>query len=172
MTADPSRHRSLPGDELGALVAGRLSEMAVPAAIVLVRSADDAWAEAFGTRRIDVDAPVTTDDHFRIGSNTKTMTGTGSPQLVDAGLVSLDDPRVEVPARRSRRRPHHRGPAPGHAQRVAQLHDVGVVQPGPRPGTGPGLGSRRARRHRSRRTGGVRAGRRVEYSNTNTASPD
>jgi D-alanyl-D-alanine carboxypeptidase len=69
----------------------QLEEMAVPAAIVLVRNPDDSWVEAFGTREIGGDDPVTTDDHFRIGSNTKTMTGTALLQLVDAELISLDD---------------------------------------------------------------------------------
>jgi D-alanyl-D-alanine carboxypeptidase len=78
-----------------------MAEMAIPAAIVLVRDGAETWTDAFGTRRLGVDDPVTTADHFRIGSNTKTMTGTALLQLVDAGLVALDDPvsayRPDVP---------------------------------------------------------------------------
>jgi D-alanyl-D-alanine carboxypeptidase len=78
-----------------------MTEMALPAAIVLLRTPDETWIEAFGTRQIGVDDPVTTDDHFRIGSNTKTMTGTALLQLVDAGSLTLDDPvsryRPDVP---------------------------------------------------------------------------
>jgi D-alanyl-D-alanine carboxypeptidase len=68
-----------------------MNEMAIPGAIVLVRTPEETWTEAFGTREIGVDEPVSTDDHFRIGSNTKTMTGTALLQLVDAGLIALDD---------------------------------------------------------------------------------
>ena len=50
---------------------------------------------------IDRDDPVTVDDHFRIGSITKTMTGTVLLQLAQDGQVSLDDPiskyQPEVP---------------------------------------------------------------------------
>ena len=62
-----------------------MGEMAIPAAIVLLRTPEQTWTEAFGTRRLGIDDPVTTDDHFRIGSNTKTMTGTALLQLIDAG---------------------------------------------------------------------------------------
>jgi D-alanyl-D-alanine carboxypeptidase len=45
--------------------------------------------------------PITPNDHFRIGSNTKTFTGTVVLQLVDEGELGLDDPvsayRPEVP---------------------------------------------------------------------------
>jgi D-alanyl-D-alanine carboxypeptidase len=78
-----------------------MTEMAVPGAIVLVETPEGTWTDAFGTRRIGVDDPVTVDDHVRVGSNTKTMTGTVLLQLVDAGLLGLDDPvsryRPDVP---------------------------------------------------------------------------
>src|SRR5262245_56080264 len=78
-----------------------MEEMAIPAAIVLLRTPGETWTEAFGTRQLGVDDPVTIDDHFRIGSNTKTMTGTAVLQLVDAGSIALDDPvskyRPDVP---------------------------------------------------------------------------
>jgi D-alanyl-D-alanine carboxypeptidase len=89
------------GSALSSLVEQQVREMAVPAAIVLLRTPEETWTEAFGTRRVGVDDPVTTADHFRIGSNTKTMTGTALLQLVDAGSIALDDPvsryRPEVP---------------------------------------------------------------------------
>ncbi|MET0325449.1 MAG: serine hydrolase domain-containing protein [Ilumatobacteraceae bacterium] len=101
MTVDHPGQRSLSAIEIGPLVAPRLSEMAVPGAIVLVRRGDETQAQAYGTREIGTEDPLTTDDHFRIGSNTKTMTGTALLQLVDAGLVALDDPvsryRPDVP---------------------------------------------------------------------------
>ena len=41
---------------------------------------------------IDKNVPMSIDDHFRIGSNTKTMTSTVILQLVQEGKLSLDDP--------------------------------------------------------------------------------
>ena len=100
MTAD--RPRSVPSSPaLRSIVEQRMKEMAIPAAIVLVRTSEQTWTEAFGTRQFGIDDPVTTDDHFRVGSNTKTMTGTALLQLVDARALGLDDPvsryRPDVP---------------------------------------------------------------------------
>jgi D-alanyl-D-alanine carboxypeptidase len=82
-------------------VEARIEEMAIPATIVLLRTPEQTWTEVFGTRRLGLDDPVTTEDHFRIGSNTKTMTGTALLQLVDSGSIALDDPvsryRPDVP---------------------------------------------------------------------------
>ena len=100
MTPDRSRDSSLSA-ALAPLVEHQMTEMAVPAAIVLVRTPEDMWSEAFGSRQIGIDDPVTTGDHVRVGSNTKTMTGTALLQLVDADLLALDDPvsryRPDVP---------------------------------------------------------------------------
>jgi D-alanyl-D-alanine carboxypeptidase len=86
---------------LAARIEQRMQEMTVPGAAVLIRSPAMAYARAFGTRQIGADDPVTVDDHFRIGSNTKTMTGTIVLQLVDEGKLALTDPvaafRDDVP---------------------------------------------------------------------------
>ncbi len=79
-----------------------VDEMQVPCAVVLIRSESKGdWSGLCGTRRLDADDPVTIDDHFRVGSNTKTMTGTVVLQLVEEGDVDLHDPvskyRPEVP---------------------------------------------------------------------------
>jgi D-alanyl-D-alanine carboxypeptidase len=92
VTANPSRPRLPSPATLRSLISQRIEQMAVPGAIVLLQTADETWAEAFGTREIGVDDPVTTDDHVRIGSNTKTMTGTALLQLVDARRIALVDP--------------------------------------------------------------------------------
>ncbi len=96
------------------LIEGLMGELLVPGAVVLARTPDGEFFEAFGTRVLGEDAPVTTDDHFRIGSNTKTMTGTILLQLVDEGMISLDDPV-------SRYRPDVPG---GDDMRVSQLLDM------------------------------------------------
>jgi len=77
---------------LSAAIEARMAELLVPGAVVLVRTPEWGWMEAFGTRAVGADDPVTTEDHFRIGSNTKTMTGTVLLQLVDEDRVALDDP--------------------------------------------------------------------------------
>jgi D-alanyl-D-alanine carboxypeptidase len=69
-----------------------VQELFVPAAVVVVLSPElGDWATTFGTRSLDSGQPVTLSDHVRIGSNTKTMTGTIILQLVEEGKLDLDD---------------------------------------------------------------------------------
>ncbi|MEV6072384.1 serine hydrolase domain-containing protein [Nocardia sp. NPDC052001] len=64
----------------------------IPGAVVVVRSPKDGdWTATFGTGTIGKDVPMTVDDHFRIGSNTKTMTVTVLLQLAQEGKLALDD---------------------------------------------------------------------------------
>jgi D-alanyl-D-alanine carboxypeptidase len=78
------------------LEAGLLEAMkanAIPGAIILVKSRDRGdWSSTLGTAEIGKDVPMRIDDHFRIGSNTKTMTSTVILQLVQEGKLKLDDP--------------------------------------------------------------------------------
>ncbi|HEY1282201.1 MAG TPA: serine hydrolase domain-containing protein [Acidimicrobiales bacterium] len=82
---------SLPTEALRSSVEHAMSELKVPGAVALVASPDDQWVEAFGTRTVKGAEPVTTDDSFRVGSITKTMTGTVILQLVQEGKLRLDD---------------------------------------------------------------------------------
>lgn len=50
-----------------------------------------AWQKAAGIGDLATAAPVTLDDHVRIASNTKTFVGVVILQLVDEGLIGLDD---------------------------------------------------------------------------------
>jgi D-alanyl-D-alanine carboxypeptidase len=73
-----------------------------PGAAVLVRSPElGNWAATFGTRTLGGPVPVTLADHVRIGSNTKTWTGTVILQLIQEGKLRLDEPvskyRSDVP---------------------------------------------------------------------------
>ncbi len=83
------------------LIEPLMKEMLVPGAVVLARTPDAEFLGAFGARTLGGSDAVTTGDHFRIGSNTKTMTGTAVLQLVQDGLISLTDPvstyRPDVP---------------------------------------------------------------------------
>jgi D-alanyl-D-alanine carboxypeptidase len=75
---------------------------AIPGVVILIRSRDQGeWSATFGTAEIGKDVPMSIDDHFRVGSNTKTMTSTVILQLMEEGKLALDDPiskyRPDVP---------------------------------------------------------------------------
>jgi D-alanyl-D-alanine carboxypeptidase len=77
-------------------------DMLVTGAVVQVRSPElGDWTSTIGTRTFRGTDPVQVGDHVRIGSVTKTWTGTVVLQLVDEGLLRLDDPvaayRPDVP---------------------------------------------------------------------------
>ncbi|WP_212831759.1 serine hydrolase [Catellatospora sp. TT07R-123] len=79
-----------------------MDAMSVPGAVVMITSPGKGdWTQTFGRQAVVGNAPVTADDHFRIGSNTKTMTGTVLLQLAQEGKIGLDDPvskyRPDVP---------------------------------------------------------------------------
>lgn len=69
-----------------------MKDNAVPGLVILVRSPKGDWSTVLGTAEIGTDKPWTLDDHFRIGSNTKTMTGTVILQLAQEGKLKLTDP--------------------------------------------------------------------------------
>ncbi|MHA6620793.1 serine hydrolase domain-containing protein [Pseudonocardia sp. DLS-67] len=78
------------------------ADMLVTGAAVQVRSPElGDWTITVGTRTFRGTEPVRIEDHIRIGSVTKTWTGTVVLQLVDEGLLRMDDPvakyRPDVP---------------------------------------------------------------------------
>ena len=74
----------------------QMTNLRVPGALVYVDvPGEGTWIQAFGTGNLEGNTPITPDDHFRIGSNTKTFTGTVVLQLVDEGKLGLDDPVSE-----------------------------------------------------------------------------
>ncbi|MDF2443410.1 MAG: D-alanyl-D-alanine carboxypeptidase [Subtercola sp.] len=79
-----------------------MKENAIPGVVVLIKSPTKGdWSQTFGTAKLGSDVAMSLDDHLRIGSNTKTMTGTVILQLEQEGKLSLDDPiskyRPDVP---------------------------------------------------------------------------
>ena len=73
-----------------------VSQLRVPGALVYVDvPGEGTWSTALGTDDLSTDAPMRPEDHFRVGSNTKTFTGTVVLQLVDEGKLGLDDPVSE-----------------------------------------------------------------------------
>jgi D-alanyl-D-alanine carboxypeptidase len=70
-----------------------MSNLRIPGALVYVDvPGEGTWIQTFGTGNLEGNTPITPDDHFRIGSNTKTLTGTVVLQLFDEGKLGLDDP--------------------------------------------------------------------------------
>lgn len=79
-----------------------IKDMRIPAAVVVLRSSQlGDWSATFGHRTADGTEPVRLANHFRIASNTKTITGTLILQLIQEEELRLDDPvskyRPEVP---------------------------------------------------------------------------
>ncbi len=64
----------------------------VPGAAMLVRGPDGEVTATYGVTEQGGSTPISVADHFRVGSNTKTMTGTVILQLVQEGRIALDDP--------------------------------------------------------------------------------
>ncbi|WP_223622215.1 serine hydrolase [Microbacterium sp. EST19A] len=88
-------------DALTALFEEQAEEMMLPGAVVIVRTPDGKIEVPYGVTEWGGSTPVTLDDRIRIGSNTKTWTGTVILQLVEEGKIALDDPvstyRPDVP---------------------------------------------------------------------------
>jgi len=86
---------------LTAMFEEQAEEMMLPGAVVIVRTPDGDIEVPYGVTEWGGSTPVTLDDHIRIGSNTKTWTGTVILQLVEDGRIALEDPvskyRPDVP---------------------------------------------------------------------------
>ena len=76
---------------LDAAVQQALPITAAPGAIVGVQTPQGTWTAAYGVADPATGAPMEIGTHTRIGSVTKTFTGTVIEQLAADGLVSLDD---------------------------------------------------------------------------------
>lgn len=88
-------------DELTAAFEKSAAEMLVPGAVMLIHTPKGNVEKAYGVTEWAGSTPVTMADHVRIGSNTKTWTGTVILQLVEEGAIALNDPvskyRPDVP---------------------------------------------------------------------------
>lgn len=90
-----STSAALPTDLVAALNAAARSsfaEAAAPGAIVGVRTPQGTWTQAYGQADPATGAPMAVGMHTRIGSVTKTFTGTLIMQLAEQGKLRLDDP--------------------------------------------------------------------------------
>ncbi|RFA15707.1 D-alanyl-D-alanine carboxypeptidase [Subtercola boreus] len=92
-----------PLDQAGltALFEATAKEYGQPGAAMLLRTPEGDFTATYGVTAPGGSTPVSIDDHIRIGSNTKTWTGTVILQLVQEGKIALADPvskyRPDVP---------------------------------------------------------------------------
>lgn len=77
--------------ELDAAVRGALSRAAAPGIIVGVKTPEGEWKGAWGLADTSTGSPMVAGMHTRIGSVTKTFTGTVLMQLAEAGKLSQND---------------------------------------------------------------------------------
>ena len=70
-------------------------ELAAPGLVLLVETPDGRYLNAAGVTNLEDGTPMQLDDHLEIGSNTKSMTVVLLMQLVEEGLISLDDPLAQ-----------------------------------------------------------------------------
>ncbi len=88
--------RRVVGTSLDATLQPYLSRFNLPAlAAAVVRRGGVVAAGAVGTRRMGADIPVTIDDRFHIGSDTKAMTALLGAMLIEAGKLRWDSTVAE-----------------------------------------------------------------------------
>ncbi|CAM2895610.1 serine hydrolase domain-containing protein [Prescottella defluvii] len=86
---------------LDGIVASVAENLQIPGAVAILKTPDGDLTVKYGNGTRGQNTPVDTVEHIRIGSNTKTMTGTVILQLVQEGKIALTDPvskfRPDVP---------------------------------------------------------------------------
>jgi D-alanyl-D-alanine carboxypeptidase len=90
----PAKATPLPPElsaKLDAAVRSALPQTAAPGVIVGVVTPSGTWKAAYGKADPSAGTPMAVGMHTRIGSVTKTFTGTAIMQLAEAGKLSLDD---------------------------------------------------------------------------------
>lgn len=90
----PAKATPLPSElsaKLDAAVRSALPKTAAPGVIVGVVTPSGIWKAAYGKADPSAGTPMAVGMHTRIGSVTKTFTGTAIMQLAEAGKLSLDD---------------------------------------------------------------------------------
>jgi len=74
------------------MVARTAKELLIPGAMVLLRTPQGDFTVSYGTTLLGTTSPPSEDTHFRIASNTKTMTAAVIMLLAQEGMLTLDDP--------------------------------------------------------------------------------
>ena len=91
-TADSPALKPIRREALQTVVDATARELMLPGAMVLLRTPQDEFAVAYGTTQLGHATTPSADTHFRIASNTKTMTAAVILQLAQEGKLQLDDP--------------------------------------------------------------------------------
>lgn len=90
-TVDSSALKLIDQASLQRKVDATAKELLIPGAVVLLRTPQGEFTVTYGTTVLGVTSPPSADTHFRIASNTKTMTAAVIMQLAQENKVSLDD---------------------------------------------------------------------------------
>jgi len=91
-TAGSSALRPIDQAALQTMVDTTAKELLIPGAVVLLRTPQGEFTVTYGTTLLGTISPPRADTHFRIASNTKTMTAAVIVLLAQEGKLSLDDP--------------------------------------------------------------------------------
>src|SRR5256885_6255371 len=91
-TADSSALKPIDWAALQNMVDTTAKELLVPGAVLLLRTPQGEFNVTYGTTQLGTTSPPRADTHFRIASNTKSMTAAVIVQLAQEGKLSLDDP--------------------------------------------------------------------------------
>src|SRR5207253_1515985 len=91
-TAGSSALKPIDPAALKTMVDRTAKELLIPGAVILLRTPQGVFAVTYGTTLLGATTPPRADTHFRIASNTKTMTAAVIMQLVQENKLSLDDP--------------------------------------------------------------------------------
>ncbi|HEY4273541.1 MAG TPA: serine hydrolase domain-containing protein [Candidatus Udaeobacter sp.] len=91
--AGPSALKSIDQAALQTMVDTTARELLIPGAMVLLRTPQGKFTVSYGTTLLGANNPPRADTHFRIASNTKTMTAAVIMLLAQEGKLNLDDPR-------------------------------------------------------------------------------
>ena len=107
---------------LQAVVEALGKELLLPGAMVLLHTPQGDFVFGYGATELGGTTPPRADTHFRIASNTKTMTAAVIVLLAQEGKLRFDDPVSKYVRGRSQRGRHHHQRAPENAERSLQLH--------------------------------------------------
>ncbi len=108
-TAGSSALKPINQAALQTVVDTTAQELLIPGAVVLLRTPQGEFTVTYGTTLLGATSSPRADTHFRIASNTKTMTAAVIMQLAQDSKLSLDDPVSKyVPGSAQRRQHHHR----------------------------------------------------------------
>lgn len=91
-TTEPPALKTIDPAHLQSIVADTAKSLDVPGALVLLQTPQGRFAAGVGTTELGTQTPPRPDTHFRIASNTKTMTAAVIMLLAQDGKLSLDDP--------------------------------------------------------------------------------